>query len=56
MRPTVDQRRIQCRDRLKLAHYEIPRYIHIVDEFPMTATGKVRQVEMRTEWVRLLGL
>jgi fatty-acyl-CoA synthase len=40
----------------KLAHYKIPRYVHIVDEFPMTVTGKVRKVEMREETVRLLGL
>lgn len=31
----------------KLAHYKIPRYVHIVDEFPMTVTGKVRKIEMR---------
>jgi fatty-acyl-CoA synthase len=31
----------------KLAHYKIPRYVHLVDEFPMTITGKVRKVEMR---------
>ena len=31
----------------KLAHYKIPRYVHLVDEFPMTVTGKVRKVEMR---------
>jgi fatty-acyl-CoA synthase len=40
----------------KLAHYKIPRYVHIVDEFPMTVTGKVRKVDMRKESVRLLGL
>ncbi|HST67125.1 MAG TPA: AMP-binding protein [Mycobacteriales bacterium] len=40
----------------KLAHYKIPRYVHIADEFPMTVTGKVRKVEMRAESVRLLGL
>jgi len=40
----------------KLAHYKIPRYVHVVDEFPMTVTGKVRKVEMREESVRLLGL
>ena len=40
----------------KLAHYKIPRYVHVVDEFPMTVTGKVRKVEMRTETVKLLGL
>ena len=40
----------------KLAHYKIPRYVRVVDEFPMTVTGKVRKVEMRTETVRVLGL
>jgi fatty-acyl-CoA synthase len=40
----------------KLAHYKIPRYVHIVDEFPLTVTGKVRKVEMREETVKLLGL
>ena len=32
---------------------KIPRYVHVVDEFPMTVTGKVRKVEMRE---RSLGL
>ncbi|MEO9137798.1 MAG: AMP-binding protein [Jatrophihabitans sp.] len=40
----------------KLAHYKIPRYVHAVDEFPMTVTGKVRKVEMRERSVELLGL
>ncbi|HWD02347.1 MAG TPA: AMP-binding protein [Amycolatopsis sp.] len=40
----------------KLAHYKIPRYVHIVEEFPMTVTGKVRKVEMREQAVTLLGL
>ncbi|MET4428945.1 AMP-binding protein [Mycolicibacterium sp. 624] len=40
----------------KLAHYKIPRYVHVVAEFPMTVTGKVRKVDMREESVRLLGL
>src|SRR5689334_21447233 len=40
----------------RLAHYKIPRYVLLVDEFPMTVTGKVRKVEMREESVRQLGL
>ncbi|HEY3717301.1 MAG TPA: AMP-binding protein [Jatrophihabitantaceae bacterium] len=39
----------------KLAHYKIPRYVHLVDEFPMTVTGKVRKVQMREESVALLS-
>ena len=38
----------------KLAHYKIPRYVHVVDEFPMTVTGKVRKVEMREQAIALL--
>lgn len=40
----------------KLAHYKIPRYVRVVEEFPMTVTGKVRKVEMREETVKLFGL
>ncbi|WP_109508212.1 AMP-binding protein [Nocardioides speluncae] len=40
----------------KLAHYKIPRYVLLVDEFPMTVTGKVRKVEMREESASRLGL
>jgi fatty-acyl-CoA synthase len=40
----------------RLAHYKIPRYVHLVDEFPMTVTGKIRKVQMREESVVLLGL
>ncbi|MFI5584256.1 AMP-binding protein [Amycolatopsis sp. NPDC051758] len=40
----------------KLARYKIPRYVHVVEEFPMTVTGKVRKVEMREKSISLLGL
>jgi fatty-acyl-CoA synthase len=40
----------------KLAHYKIPRYVHITEDFPMTVTGKVRKVEMREKSVEILGL
>ena len=40
----------------KLAHYKVPRYVKIVEEFPMTVTGKIRKVEMRTVSVEELGL
>ncbi|WP_433710757.1 AMP-binding protein [Nocardia sp. CA-084685] len=38
----------------KLAHFKIPRYVHIVDEFPMTVTGKIRKAEMRDLAAELL--
>jgi fatty-acyl-CoA synthase len=40
----------------KIAHYKVPRYVHVVESFPMTVTGKIRKVEMREQAVGLLGL
>ena len=40
----------------KLAHYKIPRYVMVVDEFPMTVTGKIRKIQMREESAAKLGL
>ncbi len=40
----------------KLAHYKIPRYVMVVDEFPMTVTGKIRKIVMRERSARALGL
>jgi fatty-acyl-CoA synthase len=39
----------------RLAHYKIPRYVHVVDEFPMTVTGKVRKAQMRELARQILG-
>ena len=50
----VDAVRVFASD--KLAHHKIPRYVRVVDEFPMTVTGKVRKVDMRRESIELLGL
>ncbi|WP_019633566.1 AMP-binding protein [Actinomadura atramentaria] len=50
---TAEALREFCRDRL--AHYKIPRYVHVVDEFPMTVTGKVRKVEMREQARNLIS-
>jgi fatty-acyl-CoA synthase len=40
----------------QIAHYKIPRYVHLVDEFPMTVTGKVQKYVMREQAVAILGL
>lgn len=39
----------------RIAHQKIPRYVHIVDAFPMTATGKVRKVDLRVHAAQLVG-
>jgi fatty-acyl-CoA synthase len=40
----------------RLAHFKIPRYVMVVEEFPMTVTGKIRKVQMREEAAKQLGL
>ncbi|HEV7899303.1 MAG TPA: AMP-binding protein [Planosporangium sp.] len=51
---SADGLREYCRGRL--AHYKIPRYLKLVDGFPMTVTGKIRKVEMREVSIDELGL
>lgn len=33
----------------KLARYKIPRYVRVMEAFPMTVTGKIRKVELREQ-------
>lgn len=38
----------------QIAHYKVPKYIHIVDEFPMTVTGKIQKFVMRDMMIKVL--
>ncbi len=51
---TGEDLRSFCRG--KLAHYKVPRYVRIVEEFPMTVTGKVQKFKMREAAIESLGL
>ena len=51
---TADSVRDHCRG--QLAHFKVPRYVMVVEEFPMTVTGKIRKVEMRERSIEALGL
>jgi fatty-acyl-CoA synthase len=51
---TGDELRAACRG--KIASYKIPRYWKVVDEFPMTVTGKVQKFRMRETAIAELGL
>jgi len=42
---TEDEIRAFCR--AKLAHYKVPRYVHFVDAFPQTVTGKIQKFKIR---------
>jgi fatty-acyl-CoA synthase len=49
-----DDLRAFCRDRL--AHFKVPRYWKVADDFPMTVTGKIQKFKMREAAIRELGL
>jgi fatty-acyl-CoA synthase len=51
---TADDVRAFCTGRL--AHYKIPRYVQVTDEFPMTVSGKVRKVDLRKRAEEILAL
>lgn len=52
--PTPEEFRALCRGHI--AHYKIPRYWLVVDEFPMTVTGKVQKFKLREQGMQQLGL
>jgi fatty-acyl-CoA synthase len=40
----------------KIAHYKVPRHVLLVDEFPMTVTGKIQKYKLREQAIARLGL
>jgi len=42
---SVDEVRDFCKK--NIAYFKVPRYIRLVDEFPMTVTGKIQKFKMR---------
>ena len=40
----------------KIARHKVPRYVKLVDAFPMTVTGKVQKFKMRETAIAELGL
>ncbi|MFD1425691.1 AMP-binding protein [Kroppenstedtia sanguinis] len=51
---TLDELREYCEGRI--AHYKIPRYMNIIDTYPMTASGKIQKFKLREQAVEMLGL
>ncbi|MCO6436758.1 MAG: AMP-binding protein [Phycisphaerae bacterium] len=52
--PTDEEFRALCKGRI--AHYKIPRYWMVVEEFPMTVTGKVQKFKIRELAIHKYGL
>jgi fatty-acyl-CoA synthase len=39
----------------KIARYKVPKHVFIVDEFPLTASGKIQKYRLRELAVELLN-
>lgn len=44
---TVDTDEVQTFCRERLARFKVPRFIRVVDEFPLTASGKIQKFRLR---------
>ena len=53
---SIDPEEIREFCRGRIAHYKVPRYVRLTDEFPMTVTGKIQKFRMREMAVAELGL
>ena len=54
MQASEDEIQAFCRN--QIAYYKVPRYVRIVDAFPMTVTGKVQKFVMRERMIHELDL
>ena len=52
----LDEAEVKAFCKGQIAHYKVPRYVRVVQAFPMTVTGKIQKFVMRAEMVQLLGL
>ncbi len=51
---TEDEIRQYCRG--QISHYKVPKYISFVNEYPLTASGKVKKYELREHLIKELAL
>jgi fatty-acyl-CoA synthase len=51
---TEEELKEYCRE--KIARYKIPKYIAFVENFPITASGKIQKYKLREQAIKILGL
>jgi fatty-acyl-CoA synthase len=54
MTATEEEIQLFCRE--QIAHYKVPRYVHFMDGFPLTVSGKVQKFLIREQLRELLNL
>lgn len=40
----------------RVSYFKVPKYIKVVDQYPMTVTGKIRKFKMREAMIEELNL
>jgi fatty-acyl-CoA synthase len=53
---SADSEEIRAFCRGKIAHFKVPRYVRFVDDFPLTASGKVQKFALARSSGQALGL
>ena len=53
---TATQEEIQAFVRASMAKHKVPRYVEMVDSFPMNAAGKILKYKMREDAIAKLKL
>jgi fatty-acyl-CoA synthase len=53
---SIDAEAVREYCRGQIARFKVPRYVRIVDAFPMTVTGKIQKYKMREQSIAELGL
>ena len=51
---TEEELKEYCRE--KIARYKIPKYIAFVENYPITASGKIQKYKLREQAIKILGL
>jgi fatty-acyl-CoA synthase len=52
----LDEEMIRAFCKKSLAHYKVPRYVKLVNEFPTTVSGKIQKFKMREQMCEILHL
>src|SRR5439155_26656885 len=53
---TLDSDAVRAFCEGRIAHYKVPRYVKMVDGFPMTVTAKVQKIKLREQAIDELDL
>ena len=50
----IDEEKIREYLKFKLAYFKVPKYINVVQDYPMTVTGKLQKFKMREHMIETL--